>query len=309
MVKLIFKHKNLNHEFSIDYIFNGIFSILQNNNLDISFTREIIHEFPHWNGTPRHGSLVIENPLNKKTIVLSYDDCPLNILNTIEGTGWIPANIQELYCVSNVQEIKNNKKLYQERYNINISQILKPFNYIVYRSEFDTKYCDIIYNSKLSSKFRKQQLIFKGLLYRDREYCSKNCKHKEICITNQNLKNLPEYAHELTESRCNLSFNGMAEICMRDMEIMALGMPMIRQKLKSTEFLDPLIPGYHYIDIDEESDELKMNAIINKWEEIKHNYDLLDFIGENARKWYIKNAKLDNQILSFVNLVNLTLLY
>jgi hypothetical protein len=78
---------------------------------------------------------------------------------------------------------------------------------------------------------------------------------------------------------------------------MAMGIPLIRfeylSKLKS-----PLIPNYHYISVDrpeelksfltqdKNGDGIHAELITKKFLEIKDNKDFLNFISENAKKYY-----------------------
>lgn len=307
-MNLIVRHKGLAKEWAVDYIFDKVGKLLVETYPEITFQRELISEFPHWEGVPRQGSLIIENPSNNKTIVLTYDDAPKNILIQKPDTGWIVANMQQMFCTSNFKEIQDFKDFYLEYSNIDVQKVVQPFSYSVYRSTFDTKYCDIVYAQKKSSEFRKQGLFFRGLFYGEREYCYFNNTHSEIRVTNKDYKNLPEYAYELADYRCGLSFTGAAEICFRDMELMGLGIPIIRPLLTSVEFKEPLIPDVHYISFEGDTAESKQQALIDKWEEVKHKYDFLDYIGDNARKWYLKNIRLDTQAKLFIDSINLNLI-
>ena len=303
-MRLIVKYRLDSEEWAVIYLFNGILKLLREKFENIIFTYEPIMEFPHWIGTPRHGSLIIENPINKKTIVLTYDDNPKNILIQKENTGWDVSKIQKIYCVSTIGEIKKEKNIL----NINVDEIIEPFSYLVFRTEFDKTFSDEFYLKKLPSHLRKEELFFRGLSYGEREFVMNNCTHPQITVTNKEYKNLPEYVNELIDYRCGLSFTGAAEICNRDMELMSLGIPIIRPYLNSTEFKDPLIPNVHYIAFGGDTLNEKLDGLIKKWEEIKNNYEFLDYIGENGREWYLKNAKLDTQINLFINSINLNIL-
>ena len=303
-MRLIVKYRLDSEEWAVIYLFNGILKLLREKFENIIFTYEPIMEFPHWIGTPRHGSLIIENPINKKTIVLTYDDNPKNILIQKENTGWDVSKIQKIYCVSTIGEIKKEKNIL----NINVDEIIEPFSYLVFRAEFDKTFSDEFYLKKLPSHLRKEELFFRGLSYGEREFVMNNCTHPQITVTNKEYKNLPEYVNELIDYRCGLSFTGAAEICNRDMELMSLGIPIFRPYLNSTEFKDPLIPNVHYIAFGGDTLNEKLDGLIKKWEEIKNNYEFLDYIGENGREWYLKNAKLDTQINLFINSINLNIL-
>ena len=77
---------------------------------------------------------------------------------------------------------------------------------------------------------------------------------------------------------------------------------------KCTQFKEPLIPNVHYIPFDGISLPEKLDGLIKKWEEVKNNYEFLEYIGDNAREWYLRNAKLDSQINLFINSINLNIL-
>lgn len=307
-MKLLVKYRLHSEEWAVIYLFNNILRLLKETYSEIEFTYVPVIEFPYYEGIPRHGSLVIENPVNNKTIVLSYDDVPKDIIKQIEGTGWIVSNIQQMFCVSNVAEMRERKDYYAEISNIDVDKVIKPFSYTVYRTEFDLTYVDKMYAAKKSAEYRKQGMLFRGLFYGEREYYHRNSKHPEIVCTNADYKNLPEYVSELVEYRCGLSFTGAAEICHRDLEYFALGIPVIRPELKNSVFIDPLIPDYHYIGVQGPWYEEKMNAINKKWDEVKNDYEFLDFIGNNAREWYLKNGRLEIQANLFVNSIDLNLI-
>ena len=38
------------------------------------------------------------------------------------------------------------------------------------------------------------------------------------------------------------------------------------------------------------------DAYIEKFEELKNNPELVRFLGENGRKWYVENARLDGYV-------------
>jgi len=109
----------------------------------------------------------------------------------------------------------------------------------------------------------------------------------------------PDYFDELTYHKVGLSVPGVGEVGMRDLEYMSVGIPMLRMEYTYPSPLNPpLIPNYHYIAIDRidpTSDEERMGgknpfnyamAYLNKFEEIKDDQDLLDFISKNSRKYY-----------------------
>lgn len=306
--KLIVRNRVDSEEWAVIYMFNTILKFLKKTYPEIEFIFEPIMHFPYYEGSPRQGSLIIENPINKKVILLTYDDVPRDIIKQTHGTGWTVSNIQQMFCVSNITDIKTQKGFYLQLSSIDVDVVIKPFSYVVYRTAFDKEYADKAYTGKKSAAYRKNGMLFRGLFYGEREYYNKNNKHSEIICTNDHYKGLESYVEELVTYKCGLSFTGAAEICHRDLEYFALGMPVIRPELKNTQFLEPLIPGYHYISTEAGSHEEKMHSINKKWDEVKNDFDLLDFIGNNARDWYLRNGKLDTQAQLFVNSVDLKLI-
>lgn len=115
-----------------------------------------------------------------------------------------------------------------------------------------------------------------------------------------------------------LSIAGRGEFCYRDIEYMAIGIPMIRFKYQS-ELYYPLIPNYHYIAItypdDIPSDNgmptdrlgLKHHAelIENKFYEIIKDKDFLNFISNNAKKYYDKYLTLNNSVNLTLEILNI----
>ena len=142
-----------------------------------------------------------------------------------------------------------------------------------------------------------------------RQYIMNDSRFEGIDKRNHILQ-LREYMAELNSHKINISLNGHGEICHRDMEIMGLGNVLIRPKFV-VKFHEPLIPDYHYIAIDfEDYRDYKTMAdrIIDKYNEIKNKPDFLDFIGKNAREWYLRNGCTDGNADLLLKIVNLDLL-
>lgn len=125
-----------------------------------------------------------------------------------------------------------------------------------------------------------------------------------------NLLSIPEYMAELNQHKINLSINGHGEICHRDMEIMGLGNVLLRTKFV-VEFHEPLVPDYHYvaIDFDDYKDHKTLaDKFIAKYNQIKDDKPFLEFIGNNARAWYLRNGCTDGNAELLTKIVNLDLL-
>lgn len=318
------------------YVFDKAFHLLQQKYLDVKFTHINPTEFTVSTGFPSPAALAIINPKNKKRIILSYTDSSRFILYRDEHYGWLPETIQQLFCLSDIvpmrQAFSAHKENKHEQFfcqissndeinlDIDFDKIVKPFNQVVYYSHFDLFGSEEIIINKQSAKNREQKLLFRGMLHGSRIGMSAQINHEEIVITEQRL-HAEEYSKELITNRCGLSLNGVAEISNRDLEFMAVGIPIIRPLFKNIEFHEPLIPNVHYIPYDYERNvmcgetmvddplnfdySLQTTALIEKWEEVKNDYDFLEFVGNNAREWYLKNAKLDVQAQLFVDMLDI----
>jgi hypothetical protein len=102
------------------------------------------------------------------------------------------------------------------------------------------------------------------------------------------------YFSDLINHKVGLSIPGIGEFCYRDIEYMAVGLPMMKFKYIN-ELYYPLIPNYHYISIDRIDDDMVhernggqkyVDAYINRFLEVKDDKDFLNFISKNAREYY-----------------------
>ncbi len=151
------------------------------------------------------------------------------------------------------------------------------------------------------SEKENNDLMFRGYLYGDRL----NLKNYGILnITDQKNFPIENYFNELTNNRINLSLNGAAEICNRDMEILSsrsvLFRPLLFQK-----FYNELIPDYHYISFEYSSDPKKQTEIIlDKFNLIKDNIDFLTFISENGYNWFKENGTVESNVKILNEILN-----
>jgi hypothetical protein len=121
------------------------------------------------------------------------------------------------------------------------------------------------------------------------------------------------YFDELINYEIGLSIAGVGELCYRDIEYMALGIPFIRFEYQ-TELNEKLIPNYHYISIpydktipkhnDTHTDRLgtkeHVQQIEEKFREVIRNEEFLRFISKNSRDYYVNNlstlSRIDNTL-------------
>jgi len=104
------------------------------------------------------------------------------------------------------------------------------------------------------------------------------------------------YLQDIYKSKLIYSPAGGGDFAHRDFEMFALGIPIIRQKYRSTT--TTLQEGVHYIDVDSVED----------FSELLKNKELLCTIGANGRLWYEQNCQYPGNVSNMVQLIKETLL-
>lgn len=120
------------------------------------------------------------------------------------------------------------------------------------------------------------------------------------------------YFEDLIKYKIGLSIAGRGELCYRDIEYMALGIPMIRFNYLS-ELNPNLKPNYHYISIDRPEDliidrlgnESHAKLIEQRYLEVKDDYEFLNFISKNARQYYTDYLSRENRVNHTIKLLDL----
>lgn len=120
------------------------------------------------------------------------------------------------------------------------------------------------------------------------------------------------YFNDLINYKIGLSVAGRGELCYRDIEYMALGVPFIRFEYIS-ELNPNLIPNFHYISINRPEDLLKdrlgnlehAKMIEERFLEVKDDIDFLNFISNNAREYYVNHLNRGNNVIHTLNLLEL----
>lgn len=137
-----------------------------------------------------------------------------------------------------------------------------------------------------------------------------------LVSTSPGLLSMQDYCLEGIKYKVGLSIHGLAEICHRDIEYMAIGLPMLR--LEYMNNLNPkLIPNYHYISIprgnefpmdghaDRIGGEKYIEAYKNRFYEVKDDLEFLEFISKNAREYYVNYCSPQNRMQHLLSLINL----
>jgi len=292
---------------SIPYYFDSIYNMLVKtypnitfekiNNYDINKTKQNGPCFMfnhHW--------MVIENEATKKFFVISYWDdlnCASgdNYIDDIDGYKW-----EEVFTSCGV-------------HNHQIKYI--PFSYVLPHTNSESLIEK--YNS-IDNKDRKipEKLNFRGFLYSFREVLSKDNRFNVINKYENHL-DYEDYISELNDNGINLSLNGAAEICFRDMEILGVGSALFREKLR-VKFHDDLIPDYHYISYDLSSIQDKLydtetyykmasDILYERFLEVKNNTDYVNQVAKNGKEWYENNVPIKKHSEIAKKIINIKKLF
>jgi hypothetical protein len=216
---------------------------------------------------------------------------------------------------------RNNKKdllicLHQRGWGINIEDLnidfeLKKTNFYTYHPNFDYSQ---FYNKRKNIPFKDMidKMFFRCTTGRGDEF-----ELERLGLTNERFTfvNLPEYLERAIKHKVGLSIAGSGEICHRDIEYMAIGLPMIR--FEYVQQYDPeLKPNIHYISIDRESIPQDSNMdtrggkeyiekYIKRYNEIKNDVNFLEIISKNAREYYEENCSEQNRLTKMLKKLNL----
>jgi hypothetical protein len=125
------------------------------------------------------------------------------------------------------------------------------------------------------------------------------------------------YLKNACRYKMGLSIPGVAEVCHREIDYMAIGLPHIRLEY-ITQLNPPLIPNFHYISVDREKygfikdhnrdrvggDEY-VQAYIDRFLETKDDEEFLKFVSDNAREYYENYCSYGNRTEYLLNLLEL----
>jgi hypothetical protein len=126
----------------------------------------------------------------------------------------------------------------------------------------------------------------------------------KIKITNEKIYPEQRYYEDLTNSKICLSLNGAGEICNRDLEILSAGSVLFRPALRQ-RFHNPLVPGIHYIGYKYVDDpNQQMDIILNEYEKIKNDDELLRTVANNGYEWFKNNGTIGKNVDLLKQLVN-----
>jgi hypothetical protein len=267
-------------------------------------------------------NLSILNPNNGNYILVSlFDNWRQHFIKSL---GWNPKKMKQFFYAGgfdyyhyfNFKDANKNNK--DSEFPDKINEVYQQFYYNPY---FDCCYDEM--DSIFKTKSENDSLIFRGWMWDYRKLMTDNLDHNDIIIMdknkdNQNLSYI-NYLIDLKKYKAALSLPGGTEICNRDIECFAIGVPVIRPSLQ-INFEDPLIPNYHYIscyypcDYSNNGvpkynsyDDFKKNLLYT-WNNVKNNKDYLDFISNNAKSWFDRNCKLQSNLDFLSKKINLNII-
>ncbi len=195
--------------------------------------------------------------------------------------------------------------------NSNLKFELKKTNFYTYLPNFDY---DEFYLKRQKTSFDNMidKMFFRCTTGRGDEF-----ELEKLGLTNERFKpvNLTDYLDRAITHKVGLSIAGAAEICHRDIEYMAIGLPMIRFEY-AQEYDPELIPNVHYVSVDRDGlpkdsnldkrggDEY-IKRYIKRYDEIKNDKDFLKYISSNARNYYEENCTEQNRLNKMIKKLKL----
>lgn len=240
---------------------------------------------------------LIENLENGEFVVLSVSDYPMThaILNEYRADN-------KFFKKALISQYNNS--IIHEHIHKDLEKI-SPWYY--FQSGFQD--LDVLYEKRKHIKHKKDKIYFRGVTNHRPFFNNIDFEY----FTNFNPISVEKYFNEIINYKVGLSIDGVGEFCYRDVELMGMGIPMIRFEFTS-QMKSPLIPNYHYISIDRPNDlKLYRNAekhhvekIIKRYKEVIDDNDFLEYIGKNARQYYENNFKYNNLIIKTFELLELT---
>lgn len=196
---------------------------------------------------------------------------------------------------------------YKKKYKYNLTNT----NFLTYSPFMDY---DEIYKIRKTIKFESMidQAFFRCTTGRGDEL-----ELEKIGLTNPRfpIEPLEKYLKRAITYKLGLSISGCSEICHRDIEYMAIGLPLMRLEFLN-QYNPPLIPNHHYISIsreglpkDSNGDQVGGKDYItryqDKYNEVKNDRDLLQHISLSARSYYEENCTKENRLKQIISHLNL----
>lgn len=287
------------------YIYRGwndVFLELVNNLRD-NFNANIIHQ--------KGGHLFIEK----------YDynmpDCEIIIEdeenNTLKAITWSesPTGLYDIFKQRNNPNdlllITQQATWFPKDYDFSIHNFrVKPSTFYTFTPQTNHEH---FYNLRRFKKFEDlEDKLF--CLFTTRREDPFKLREMGLCSEAQGLMHMDDYLELAVKYKVGLSLSSLGEICYRDIEYMAVGLPMMRLEYMCS-FDPPLIPNFHYISIPRDGFEWSTNsdrlggdnyveAYKNRFLEVKDDKEFLEFITKNAREYYTNYCSPLNRISTLI---------
>jgi hypothetical protein len=239
---------------------------------------------------------LIENLENGEFVIMSVADCVSSGVINEKSNPLLKKVIMSQFIPI---QIENHVHEYMYKYS--------PWIYFQ-ASVFDL---EPYYQKRITNPPTENKLYFKGTSLDDRTFL--NYIDKDI-ITPFYPITMKEYFSQIINHKIALSIDGIGELCYRDIECFAVGVPIIRFEYLSKMY-NELIPNYHYISIPRPIDmglyrlgtQNHAEILQQKYYEVLNNTEFLNFISKNARKYYEDNCAINNILKNTFNLLNLNM--
>jgi hypothetical protein len=136
-----------------------------------------------------------------------------------------------------------------------------------------------------------------------------------LCSPSPGPLNIDDYLNMAIKYKVGFSVHGVAEVCHREFDYMAIGLPNLRLEYM-TQLDPPLIPDYHYISVPRDNFPWDghahrvggpeyIEAYRKRFYEVKDDFDFLQFIAKNGRDYYEKYCSPQNRLSYILNLLNI----
>jgi len=248
-------------------------------------------------------------------------DCQLLIHNEEKDKLWgitfedNPLGFTDLFIKRNKRDDSLILSQFANRFPKDFDKSIFNFNLTsgTWYPSMSTTNFDFFYRQRL---LNNQDLIDK-MFYMGMDYRLDipELRKQNFCNTDMGNLHQIDYLFEAIKYKLGLSIAGVGEICYRDFEYMAIGLPMIRIEYM-TQLNPPLIPNYHYIALprkdfpwdvnkDRNGGLVYVEAYKKRFLEVKDNSKFLNFIAKNAREYYYNYSHPVNRLKHITRILNL----
>jgi hypothetical protein len=157
---------------------------------------------------------------------------------------------------------------------------------------------------------KKDKMIFRGTSIEERSILS--YFSEDLFEGPYIVGGAEPYFNDIINYKVGLSVAGRGELCYRDIEYMAIGLPFIRFQY-NCELNPNLIPNYHYISVerplyletDKHGNYDDAKLIEKRFLEVKDDEKFLNFISNNARDYYNKYLAYNNNVKHTLNILGI----